>query len=59
MFCHSFDEALIVAKTKVKMMRKIHYIYKDALDSLWLVRQSYISEPSARWILVCETGCYL
>lgn len=59
MFCHSFDEALKVAKAQVKGLRKIHYIYKDALATEWLVRQSFIPEPSSRYILVCETGCYL
>lgn len=59
MFCYDFDHALKVAKTRVKVLRERQYIYKDALSSEWLVRSSFIEKPSARWILMCETGCYL
>lgn len=58
-YCYSFDHALWVAKTRVNVFRERQYIYKDALSSEWLVRSSFIEKPSVRWILMCETGCYL
>jgi hypothetical protein len=59
MFCYDFDQALKIAKKRVAILHERQYIYKDAIATEWLVRSSFIEGGSARWILMCETGCYL